>query len=103
MLVSGENSGMTRGLSIWLDVLRVAATLIVVLSHLAYPRFTGTNYAYLRDWNVGSDAVIVFFVISGCVIAYAGGSRWDGIQVCLQSVNSAVFSNGAGPGPDVNF
>ncbi len=62
---------MSRGLSLWLDVLRVAATLIVVLSHLAYPRFTGTSYAFLRDWNVGSDAVIVFFVISGCVIAYA--------------------------------
>nr|WP_302478196.1 acyltransferase [Ruegeria arenilitoris] len=72
---------MTRGLSLWLDVLRVAATLIVVLSHLAYPRFTGTSYAYLRDWNVGSDAVIVFFVISGLVIAYAAdrdgaGSRF---------------------------
>lgn len=62
---------MTRGLSIWLDFLRVAATLLVVLSHLAYPRFTGTSYAYLRDWNVGSDAVIVFFVMSGCVIAFA--------------------------------
>jgi len=62
---------MTRGVSIWLDVLRVLATLIVVLSHLAYPRFTGTSYAFLRDWNVGSDAVIVFFVMSGCVIAYA--------------------------------
>ncbi|QXT39663.1 acyltransferase family protein [Gymnodinialimonas ceratoperidinii] len=62
---------MTRGLSIWLDALRVAATLIVVLSHLAYPRFTGTQYAYLRDWNVGSDAVIVFFVVSGLVIAFA--------------------------------
>ncbi|CUH42255.1 acyltransferase family protein [Ruegeria atlantica] len=62
---------MTRGLSIWLDALRVAATLIVVLSHFAYPRFTGTSYAFLRDWNVGSDAVIVFFVLSGCVIAFA--------------------------------
>lgn len=62
---------MTRGVSIWLDVLRVAATLIVVLSHWAYPRFTGASYAVLRDWNVGSDAVIVFFVMSGCVIAYA--------------------------------
>lgn len=62
---------MTRSLSLWLDVLRVAATLIVVLSHFAYPRFTDGRYAILRDWNVGSDAVIVFFVLSGCVIAYA--------------------------------
>ncbi|GAA6179810.1 hypothetical protein NBRC116594_12480 [Shimia sp. NS0008-38b] len=62
---------MSRGVSIWLDVLRVVATFVVVLSHWAYPRFTGTNYAFLRDWNVGSDAVILFFVMSGCVIAYA--------------------------------
>jgi len=62
---------MTRGVSLWLDGLRVAATLIVVLSHWAYPRFTGTSYAFLREWNVGSDAVILFFVMSGCVIAYA--------------------------------
>ncbi|WP_170387794.1 acyltransferase family protein [Ruegeria atlantica] len=62
---------MTRGVSIWLDVLRALATLVVVLSHWAYPRFTDSKYIFLRDWNVGSDAVIVFFVISGCVIAYA--------------------------------
>ncbi len=62
---------MSRSVSIWLDVLRLAATIVVVLSHLAYPRFTGTDYAFLREWNVGSDAVIVFFVMSGCVIAYA--------------------------------
>lgn len=62
---------MSKGVSIWLDVLRVLATLLVVVSHLAYPRFTGTTYGFLRDWNVGSDAVIVFFVMSGCVIAYA--------------------------------
>ncbi len=62
---------MSKGVSLWLDLLRVIATFVVVLSHLAYPRFTGTSYAFLRDWNVGSDAVIVFFVMSGCVIAYA--------------------------------
>lgn len=62
---------MTHGLSIWLDWLRVSATLTVVFSHLAYPRFTETRYAFVRDLNLGSDAVIVFFVISGLVIAYA--------------------------------
>ena len=62
---------MNRGLSIWLDALRVWATLVVVLSHWAFPRFTGGDYILLRDLNLGSDAVIVFFVISGFVIAYA--------------------------------
>ena len=62
---------MTRGLSLWLDTLRVWATLIVVMSHVAYPRFTRGDYLLVRDLNLGSDAVIVFFVISGLVIAYA--------------------------------
>ncbi len=62
---------MTRGFSLWLDVLRVAATLVVVLSHWAYPRFTDGDYLILRQLNLGSDAVIVFFVLSGFVISYA--------------------------------
>ncbi|HKL44681.1 MAG TPA: acyltransferase [Roseovarius sp.] len=64
---------MTRGLSIWLDALRVWATIIVVVSHVAYPRFTRGDYILIRELNLGSDAVIVFFVISGMVIAYAAG------------------------------
>lgn len=62
---------MTRGLSIWLDTLRVLATIVVVASHVAYPRFTRGDYIVIREFNLGSDGVIVFFVISGMVIAYA--------------------------------
>ncbi|UOA26349.1 acyltransferase [Pseudosulfitobacter sp. DSM 107133] len=62
---------MTRGLSIWLDALRVLATIVVVLSHVAYPRFTRGDYIVIRELNLGSDSVILFFVISGLVIAYA--------------------------------
>ncbi|KEJ91066.1 acyltransferase family protein [Sulfitobacter donghicola] len=64
---------MNRGLSIWLDALRVWATIMVVFSHVAYPRFTRGDYIFLRELNLGSDSVIVFFVISGMVIAYAAG------------------------------
>ena len=64
---------MTRGLSIWLDALRVWATIVVVFSHVAYPRFTRGDYIFIRELNLGSDSVIVFFVISGMVIAYAAG------------------------------
>lgn len=62
---------MKTGFSIWLDALRVIATLAVVFSHLAYPRFTDGRYIWVRDLNLGSDAVILFFVLSGCLIAYA--------------------------------
>lgn len=69
---------MNRGFSLWLDVLRVLATVTVVISHWAYPRFTNGDYIIIRDWNLGSDAVIVFFVISGLVIAYAAGRDGNG-------------------------
>ncbi len=62
---------MTPRFSIWLDVLRAAAALVVLFGHLAHTRFTGGNYAFLRDINIASDAVVVFFVLSGLVIAYA--------------------------------
>lgn len=66
---------MTRGLSLYLDTLRFAAALVVLLSHWAYPRFTGTDHLWIRELNLGSDAVVVFFVLSGLVIAYAADRK----------------------------
>lgn len=61
---------MTPRLSLYLDGLRVIAAFAVLLSHFAYPRFTRGDYLILRDLNLGSDAVVLFFVLSGLVIAY---------------------------------
>lgn len=60
-----------RGLSLWLDILRVLATCIVILAHFAYPRFSGDALGWIITSNIASDAVILFFVVSGFVIAYA--------------------------------
>ncbi|MDJ0629605.1 MAG: acyltransferase [Rhodobacter sp.] len=62
---------MNKGLSIWLDVLRCAAALAVLFGHLAHVRFTNGDFYVLREINIASDAVVVFFVISGLVIAFA--------------------------------
>lgn len=62
---------MTRGFSLYLDALRFGAALVVVLSHLGYERFTGGHLGWIRDLNLGSDAVVVFFVLSGLVIAFS--------------------------------
>ena len=61
---------MTRGFSLYLDVLRFLAALVVFASHMGYERFTNGNMQWIRDFNLGSDAVVVFFVLSGFVIAY---------------------------------
>ncbi|WP_300032438.1 sterol desaturase family protein [uncultured Roseobacter sp.] len=62
---------MSQGFSIWLDFLRAAAALAVLFGHMAHIRFTRGDYYILREINIASDSVIVFFVLSGVVISYA--------------------------------
>lgn len=61
---------MTRFFSLYLDALRFLAAMVVFVSHFAYPRFTDGDYMIIRDLNLGSDAVVFFFVLSGLVISY---------------------------------
>lgn len=64
---------MKRGLSLYLDVVRVSAALAVVVTHLAYSELSG---GMLAPWRlVGNDAVMVFFVLSGFVIAYVSEQK----------------------------
>lgn len=60
---------MNPGFSIYLNLLRFGAAMVVLLSHFAYPRFSGGGWMWVRDLNLGSDAVVIFFVLSGFVIA----------------------------------
>ena len=69
---------MKPGFSLYLDAVRFAAALAVVLSHLAYERFSGGGLQILRDLDIGRDAVVLFFVLSGLVIAYAAERGADG-------------------------
>lgn len=66
---------MTPKFSVYLGALRFFAAIIVVLSHFAYPRFTDGTYIWIRDLNLGSDAVIIFFVLSGFLIAYTADQK----------------------------
>ncbi|MEM8755449.1 MAG: acyltransferase family protein, partial [Pseudomonadota bacterium] len=61
---------MNPRLSAHLDLLRVLAALVVLFSHFAYARFSRGDYLFVREWNLGSDAVVVFFVLSGYVVAH---------------------------------
>ena len=66
---------MTRGFSIYLDAIRFFAAVLVLFSHVAYPRFSNGDLAWMRELNLGSDAVILFFVLSGFVIAYTTDAK----------------------------
>lgn len=64
---------MTEAFSVWLDLLRCMAALIVLVAHAANYRFTDGALFVVRTWTLAPDAVIVFFVLSGLVIARAAG------------------------------
>lgn len=66
---------MARGLSLYLDLIRFLAAMLVLLSHFAYPRFSRGDYMIIRDYNLGSDAVVLFFVLSGFVIAFCAAEK----------------------------
>src|SRR5690348_1377346 len=66
---------MNRAFSTYLDAVRFLAAFTVLLSHWAYERFTGGTFIGIRDYNLGSDAVVIFFVLSGLVIAYTASSK----------------------------
>lgn len=57
--------------SIYLEAIRIAAAMVVVLGHLSASRMLGGTFWQLRPFM--GDAVIVFFVLSGFVIAHASG------------------------------
>jgi len=66
---------MSRGFSIYLDAIRFFAAVLVLFSHVAYPRYSNGDLGWMRDLNLGSDAVILFFVLSGFVIAYTTDAK----------------------------
>ncbi|MEO0550574.1 MAG: acyltransferase [Pseudomonadota bacterium] len=66
---------MTKALSLYLDVLRLLGALMVLLAHWAFPRFTGEDHLWMRRHDLGGDGVVLFFVLSGLLIAYAAERR----------------------------
>ena len=64
---------MNRPFSIYLDLVRITAALLVFLTHAARP-FSGALKLGGLD-HFGHDAVVVFFVLSGLVIAYTAEQR----------------------------
>jgi peptidoglycan/LPS O-acetylase OafA/YrhL len=63
-------AGIDPGVSSYLDVLRVVAAMTVLVNHYL-PSLFGVDPSFIP----GHDAVIVFFVMSGYVIAYVSEER----------------------------
>jgi peptidoglycan/LPS O-acetylase OafA/YrhL len=63
---------MTNPLSLYLDALRFGAALAVFVSHYATGRISGGLF---WRFDGGRTAVLVFFVLSGFVIAWVSDTR----------------------------
>lgn len=66
---------MNRTTSIYLDLMRVATAITVFLGHASYARFTGGLPSVFSLKALGNDGVMVFFVLSGFVIAYVADGK----------------------------
>ncbi|WP_119677466.1 acyltransferase family protein [Indioceanicola profundi] len=62
---------MNRGLSVYMNILRGLAAVAVVLSHVDYRGIGGHAFEWFRTSGLGHQAVMVFFVLSGYVIAHS--------------------------------
>lgn len=64
---------MTLAVSVYLDLVRTSAALVVFLAHLLGG--APTAGAFPQASSLGPEAVVAFFVISGFVIAYVADTR----------------------------
>jgi peptidoglycan/LPS O-acetylase OafA/YrhL len=80
---------MTRGLSLYLDLVRVVAAFMVPLCHFGLARNIEPSLAVFAPFEFwGHQAVVVFFVLSGFVISHAVASR----DVTFQSYGASRLS-----------
>lgn len=78
---------MKREFSLYLDVVRLLASLLVVLYHSANIYNPGGVL-----FTLGHEAVVVFFVLSGFVIAYVADSKEKNLREYAISRISRIYS-----------
>jgi peptidoglycan/LPS O-acetylase OafA/YrhL len=64
---------MNKATSIYLDLVRFVAAILVFMHHIADERFTARTLTWIGIF--GEDAVMMFFVLSGYVIAYVAAEK----------------------------
>ena len=83
-------AGIAPGLSLYLELLRLLAATEVVLFHINGFALLGGHRA---AWNMfGHEAVVVFFVLSGFVIAFAADTREKTPKAYLISRLTRIYS-----------
>ncbi|MBD0917172.1 acyltransferase family protein [Klebsiella michiganensis] len=79
---------MNKLTSIYLDLIRFTAALVVVLSHAA--GFTSLKIPIIS--GLGTEAVVVFFVLSGYVIAYVSNNKENNYAAFFKARAIRIYS-----------
>ena len=81
---------MNRSISIYLDSIRFTAAILVFIGHANYERFTDGALKSISGF--GHDAVVVFFVLSGYVIAFVTDTKEKNIKQYAVSRLARLYS-----------
>jgi peptidoglycan/LPS O-acetylase OafA/YrhL len=93
--MSAERTGatpMSQGLSVYLDLLRFLAAMLVFIHHASFHRFSGGLPGLWYFATLGDDAVMLFFVLSGLVIAYVSERQEHRFDLYLAARLSRLWS-----------
>lgn len=83
---------MRPGFSLSLDVIRFAAAMVVFVAHFAYSDISGDWFEQIWAAPFAHHAVIVFFVLSGLVIAYVASGRENTPQTYVRARLVRLYS-----------
>jgi peptidoglycan/LPS O-acetylase OafA/YrhL len=83
---------MTPLVSLYIDLVRVCAALVVMLGHFSARHVSGGLFWQFVDHDLGHTSVVLFFVLSGYVIAYSAQERERTLKHYLISRISRVYS-----------
>jgi peptidoglycan/LPS O-acetylase OafA/YrhL len=81
-----RTAALSPAFSLYLDAARFGAALAVLAAHLAHKGFIGPIADY------GREAVIVFFVISGYVIAHTASARDHTLGAYVRARTARIYS-----------
>ncbi len=81
---------MSSAMSVYLDLFRMLAALVVFLSHTAGSRLT--DFVVPEAVSFGAEAVAAFFVLSGFVIGYVAEERESSPQLYATSRLARLYS-----------
>ena len=86
--VAFQVSRVNRALSLYLDIIRLLSALVVLLSHVSMQSLSGGQLGVMA--STGVEAVDMFFVLSGFVIAHVCATREQDLRTYAIS-RAAVF------------